>query len=343
MCFGGGSDKSSREMINLQKQEAAAAAQKEAERQARIASGLQRIKQTFHGAPVMKAGTGTYKFAAPGAGTKVGAGVSGLPPGYTYVRAPATAAAAAPRATSAGYVGGHDAVQPGGGATGGLNPAFSASSNSGGGYQYGGAGSTRGGGGGVGAWQIRGPDGRLYNVGENVVYGTQVPTGQTTGGIGDEFYDKFKQGMLDYYMPQVAEKFGDAQKETLYRLARAGTLKSTMTNDELANLTKQNLNQEGVVKTQADTAAADLRKRTAQEEQNAVNQLYSTENPDVAANTALASVRNITAETPNLTPLGDIFDIATIGTANALKGAMGSKLGRTYVPGYKGATKTVQA
>ena len=83
------SDSGSREMIQMQKDEAnAASRQKEAARQGRISSGPARIRQVFEGAPVMKAVNKTGKAVGPAAGTKVGTAVAGLPAGYTYVQVP---------------------------------------------------------------------------------------------------------------------------------------------------------------------------------------------------------------------------------------------------------------
>jgi hypothetical protein len=171
-------------------------------------------------------------------------------------------------------------------------------------------------------WAIRGPDGKLYRRGETIPTTVEYDTGVRTGGIGDEFYNKFKQGILDYYMPQVTDQYGDAKNELTYRLARAGTLRSSAATGEVADLAKQNTLNEAKVRSQADTAAADLKSRVASERAKAESQLYATENPEVAANQATAAIRNITAETPELSPLGQIFNIAAIGGANYLKGAM---------------------
>src|SRR5262249_50281532 len=75
-------------------------------------------------------------------------------------------------------------------------------------------------------WLVQGPDGKTYKVGSKIGYSESYDTGKKKGGIGNDFYNKFKQGMLDYYMPEVAKKYGDAKDELTYRLARAGTLRS---------------------------------------------------------------------------------------------------------------------
>jgi hypothetical protein len=143
----------------------------------------------------------------------------------------------------------------------------------------------------------------------------------TSGGFGDDFYNKYKGAITDYYQPQVAEKYGDAKDELTYRLARAGTLRSSVASDEAADLSGQYDRNTAKIIADADTATGELKNRVAKEEQNAMNTLYATENPEVAANQATAALTNISAEKPDLSPLGEIFDIAAIGGANFLKGA----------------------
>lgn len=302
MCFDSGDDSSSREMIDMQKEEARQARIKEEARQARIKSGLARITAAFHGTPVMaKRGYDWSTYNA--AKNKAGSVVPGMP-GYTFADLPAVAAipGRAATTTAARQVGGT------GGGTGNVRfiPGTTTPAVAG----------TPGRAAGV---YIKGPDGKLYKQGD-VVTGS-VDTGKKTGGIQDDFYNNFKQGILDYYTPQVAQQYGEAKDETNYRLARAGTLKSSAAAKAAADLYDQNLVNVGNVRSKADTAAADLKTRTAGEEAKAVSQLYATENPDVAANQATAAIRNITAEAPPTSPLGDIFNIAAIGGAKYLQGA----------------------
>jgi hypothetical protein len=338
MCFpgGGGDDSSSREMIEMQKQEAAKAEAKEQERQARIKSGLARIKEAFHGKEVTKTvAKNPYKVAWPtDPATRNGGQVPGLPTGYKYVYQPGTTTPVGVAPGSGGQRAGatpapHVGLYPGGRANPpGVRADGRSGQNDGWGSGYrtvsseagkaAKAGSTTA----PGKWVVQGPDGKFYQVGSSIDAGTeQVGTGKRTGGIGDDFYNNFKQGILDFYTPQVARKYSDAQKETTYRLADAGTLRSSTANDLAADLYQQNLTNTADVRSKADTAAGDLRNRVASEEAKAVSQLYATENPDVAANQALHAVTNLTAEKPTNTPLGDIFSLAAIGGAKFLQGA----------------------
>jgi hypothetical protein len=144
----------------------------------------------------------------------------------------------------------------------------------------------------------------------------QYDTGQRSGGIGDEFYDKYKNAMLAYYEPEVQKQYEDAVKQTDYGFARAGQGQSGARVTEQAKLaTDKDLNF-GVVRSKADTATAGLKQRVDQEKASALNQLYATEDPEMAANQALSKVRTTMSETPELNPLGDVFKIAAVGGGN---------------------------
>lgn len=320
-------DSSSREMINMQKEEAAAARQKEEERKARIKQGLTRISQAFEGTPVMGKKDKTFTYAAPATGAATAGGaVAGLPAGYTYVADPATVPAPGAALPTSGPAPGSAAGGRVGANEGYVNrnvpPAQQAAISA----QTAAATAPTG-------YLVKGPDGKTYKVGDTIKYQENYDTGKKTGGIGSDFFNKFKQGILDYYMPDVKTKYGDARDELTYRLARAGTLRSSVAADETADLAKQNMERQAEVRSKADQAAADLKTRTAAEKAKAESQLYATENPDVAANQATAAIRNITAETPTLTPLGEIFDLASIGGAGYLKGAQNASLSKKYSPG----------
>jgi hypothetical protein len=195
-----------------------------------------------------------------------------------------------------------------------------------------------------GHWENRTTPGQMQTT--TSAPGTEQYVTGTSGGFGDEFYNKYKGAITDYYQPQVAEKYGDAKDELTYRLARAGTLRSSVASDEAADLSGQYDRNTAKIIADADTATGELKNRVAKEEQNAMNTLYATENPEVAANQATAALTNISAEKPDLSPLGEIFDIAAIGGANFLKGANNAyytnqaNQAGTTAPKY-GATKIV--
>ena len=194
------------------------------------------------------------------------------------------------------------------------------------------------GGGGGTAWAIQGPDGKVYNRGDPLSYDTTYDTGQKSGGFDDAFYNRYKQSVLDYYMPQVDKQYKDAKDQATYGLARSGNIRSSAANTLTADLSRQNdVNQAGV-RNQADTAAGDLRSQVNTEEQKAVSQLYATEDPEVAAQQSLASVRDISLQQPQMSPLSALFNVASIGGANVLKGYQSQQNLNTFNSSLPSAT-----
>ena len=172
-------------------------------------------------------------------------------------------------------------------------------------------------------WALKDANGKIYYQGDPLTY--QTATGQHEGGFDDAFYNKYKQSVLDYYMPQVNDQYKKAKEQATYGLGRSGNIRSSAANTLVADLAKQNSINEAGVRNQADTAAGDLRSQVGTEEQKAVSQLYATEDPEVAANQSLAAVRDISLKQPNLTPLSALFNVATIGGANIYKGYQGQQ------------------
>lgn len=286
-------------VVNEQAAEAAQEKQKEADRQARISQGLASIKGAFEGTPTMKTTSSPFNWS--------GFNGTNAPTGYTSVW---TGGGTAGSSMPSGADG--SGVRTG---TGGSSQYFQATPQAAGSSQ-----STAAQGGVGGGWALRDASGKVYRPGDALNIDTQTPTGETTGGFDDAFYNKYKQSVLDYYQPQVDKQYSDAKKQAIYGLGRSGNLVSSAANDLTADLKGQyDINTAGV-RNQADTAAGDLRSQVNTEEQKAVSQLYATEDPEVAANQSLAAVRDISLQQPTMSPLSALFNVATIGGANVLKG-----------------------
>lgn len=311
----GGKSSDNSEITNLQKEEAAAARQKDIDRQARIDAGINALKDAFYGKAKYTTKTNP--------GTVLGA-TGALPAGYTRVTTGGTPGGTG--ITTGQLQGGSsnpNAINYTGG-TSYSNDGYSggASRGTGGGSAYrtnrtstGGAGS----GGTGGTIQVRGPDGKLYNVGDTVGGSSeQVFTGREAGGFDDAYYNEYNKGVQDYLLPQVTDQYTDAKKKSEYDLARAGTSKSSVSNEVMADLAKQKETQEADARKTADTATGALRTRVADEDAKLRSQLYATENLD--ADQVLSRVKNIALDTPAISPLGDVFKTALIGGANAITG-----------------------
>jgi len=177
---------------------------------------------------------------------------------------------------------------------------------------------------GPGTWAIVGPGGKVYNIGDDLITPGTVITGKSKSWA-DEFLDKYQQDMVNYYGQDVREQYGKAQDETKYRHARAGTLSSTANIGNIADLSKQNKVRTGEVVSKATDARTQLSDSIDDARAAAEGQVYSTENPTVASSAASRAIKNITAEKPTLSPLGEVFNIATIGAANFLNGSTNAR------------------
>jgi hypothetical protein len=153
---------------------------------------------------------------------------------------------------------------------------------------------------------------RVYSGG-NAAAGTQ-------GGFQPDFYNKYEQSIMDYYLPQEGQQYNTARSSLSYSLARAGQLNSSVAGMDVGNLANQDAINRAQIASGADTQTAGLRTTVQQDEQSALNQLYSTEDPSVAANTAQNMVANAQLTKPLLNPAGALFAPITVGVGNALSG-----------------------
>jgi hypothetical protein len=136
--------------------------------------------------------------------------------------------------------------------------------------------------------------------------------------FGDPFYDKYRKAELDYTMPQLQTQYDTAKNNMTYDLARAGTLRSSAAGYAQKLLEGQNAVNEAGIRAKADTDTAALRDSIASQKNQALNQLYQTEDPTVAATTAANSVANAQLQQPNTGALGDLFKPIAIGLGSAL-------------------------
>lgn len=304
--MGGSSHAENQTVVEEQKKQAADAAKKEADRQARLKTGLTKIGYAFEGKPILKATSHNFDWKGFNDKTK-------LPPGFTRVQVdakgkpiPDTPGQAATETTvrSDPYRGPPEpGYGPAGPGTVSLIPGHAATA----------ATPATG-----GTTMIMGPDGKLHKIGSTLTYSTNDPTGQVSGGFKD-LENKYRDSYYNYYSADVGDQYAKAQQEAAFRLARAGLGVSSAANDVNVDLVAQNAKNLTGIANQADQAKGAFHDKIQAEKKQAVDQLYQTEDPTLAANTALASVRNLSVETPSLSPLADVFNIAAIGGANLLK------------------------
>ena len=149
--------------------------------------------------------------------------------------------------------------------------------------------------------------------------------------FGDEFFDKYNEASLDYALPQLEEQYDTAKYGMTGDLARAGLLRSSSAGYAQGMLEKQKSVNEGGLRAKADTDTAALRQSIASQQQQAYNQLYQTEDPTVAANTAANSAANAQLTQPNTGALGDMFKPIAIGLGSAIAPVYGAQQANNYL------------
>ena len=88
---------------------------------------------------------------------------------------------------------------------------------------------------------------------------------------------------------------------------------------------------EAGLRAKADTDTSALRQSIASQQQQAYNQLYQTEDPTVAANTAANSAANAQLTQPNTGALGDMFKPIAIGLGSAVAPVYGASQANSYL------------
>lgn len=280
------------QIVAMQQQQAAQATQANQERNARLAYGTQNIKNIFEG---------TQQGATP-------LDLSSI----TQANAPT---ATGPTAAQVAYL----RANPGLPAAANVNAGRKALS---GGYSWG---ALPDDGSGTPQYGLYDPSGNLVNSGTTSdLASTQVYTGGTPGTstspFGDQFYNNYRDSIMNYYLPQEGQQYNTARSSLSYSLARAGQLNSSVAGMDVGNLANQDAINRAQIASGADTQTAALRSTVQNDEQTALNQLYSTEDPSVAANTAQNMVANANLTKPLLNPAGALFQPITVGVGNALSG-----------------------
>lgn len=294
-----GSAPTNNQAVQFEQQQAAEADAKEALRQQRLQQGTDVINKLFDPQPVMQNTTSAFDWnsfnpVATGQDPTTGAmNYSGanLPAGYSVVSAPSktptSGQATTPAIRTAPQ---YDASQ--GARWGGQAPSAQPT-----------AATARP----AMTTAVKGPDGKIYYSGDPLSYTTQTPTGATSGGFGDDFFNKYKQTYLDYYLPDEQRQYDVAKRDLSYNLARAGTLNSSAAADKAGDLAYNDANAQAVIKSNANQATGQLEQSVQDQKQSLINQLYSTEDPTLTADLAQSAANATKLVSPNLTPAAALF------------------------------------
>lgn len=135
------------------------------------------------------------------------------------------------------------------------------------------------------------------------------------------YYDRYSNALLTNTLGQLGDQYKTAKTKAGYDLARAGLTRSSAAAEVAGKLGFDNTMRETELRAQADNAVGAMRENVLGQKQQAISQLYATEDPNVAANTATTMVNQQQLATPNLTPLGALFTPIAIGGIGALTSA----------------------
>jgi hypothetical protein len=298
-----GSAPSNTAAVDFEKQQAAEADAKEAARQASLQQGQALIDQIFSGTPVMGTKTSDYDwstFKAPqGRGVLYGGiSASGVPTGYTAVQIPG-------KSTTTMTTGPQQYGQSGGGRNQyapDMVPIPSAASSSAS----------------APTWGLQDASGKIYKQGDPLSVTSTYDTGKKTGGFGDDFYNAYRQKVLDYYQPDEERQYNEAKRDLTYNLARAGTLQSSAAADKQGELGYKDALEKANIVANANTQTGNLQNQIQANKESLINQLYATNDPTLTANLAQSSAAASRLQDPMLTPAASLFTPALSAAGSAL-------------------------
>jgi hypothetical protein len=177
----------------------------------------------------------------------------------------------------------------------------------------------------------------------NKLFDPQQVADGSFAGFDDKFYKDYGDKYRANYAGDIGDQYAKATENLDFKAADAGTFDSNVRTKGQADLEKQRQNAVTLVSGKADEAAGALRSQVGAQKTALLNQLFSTENPDIAASQALNSVKTIQNQTPDMQPLGEIIKNIAIGGANAYNtySSPYNKLGTPGSGGYGKSGSTI--
>jgi hypothetical protein len=342
------STKSADQANRLAQQQADEARAKEVLRQQHLDTGYSKIQNIFEGSPVMGTKSQKYDWSSfqPSTGTGAvtrdssgnfvkGGGATGVPAGYTAIqvddpnyKAPTATGAVGggtPATVTAKKTGLSSNLGTGYGDVGGTTwnkdaPTYgqSATSQTAGQAAQGGPNKV---------WAFKDGAGNIIYQGQDFSYDTEYDTGQRKGGFDDAFYEGIAQDVRNLGNEDIGDQYDKARENLQYALARQGISSSSAGNQGAVDVEAAKTKAQGDLDLQAQDAKAQVKSAVDQEKQAAISQLYATEDPTLAANTATSKFQNIQADRPAYSGLGDIFGSVIGGFGNVYNAARNSGWG----------------
>ncbi len=135
---------------------------------------------------------------------------------------------------------------------------------------------------------------------------------KTLAGFNDAFYADREKSYLDYATPQIDQQFGDAKKQLLLALARAGLSGSSSSVQRFGKLQQDYDKAKLTAADKAKSVASDARTKVERARGDLYNQLFVSADPTAAA-AAAAGQADALKGNPVFDAIGPIFQNAGAG------------------------------
>lgn len=129
---------------------------------------------------------------------------------------------------------------------------------------------------------------------------------QSFAGFDPGFYRGIYNARLGSLLPQLQRQYEVNRNSLVSSLSQRGLLNSSAARQSGTALEESRQVGQGLVANQALQASQDLQRQVEQEKNNLLNQLVSTQDPNLAGQRAVASAASLQAPSL-LAPLGDLF------------------------------------
>lgn len=146
--------------------------------------------------------------------------------------------------------------------------------------------------------------------------------------FNDDYFKTYNQNYLDYYNPQVDEKYAQAQQDLKYNTARQGIFGSSGGNTLGERLANAYTDQRRGVASDATDATNKLRTQVESNKSDLYAQNTASADPSLAAISAAGRAGSLQSA-PSYSPVGDIFAGLTGGYGSYLAGQ-----NKALPPGY---------
>lgn len=148
-----------------------------------------------------------------------------------------------------------------------------------------------------------------------------------------DWYKKQGTAYENYANPQLDQQYQKAGNQLTYKLADQGQLNGSLAGNRRADLNQTYHQQQQNIANKAQGRVTKAKQAVSQDQGNLVNALEASGDPSSIPQTATNAVDALKSQ-PAYQPLGQVFQSATSGLGNVLKGEqyynMKQGLGRSY-------------